>query len=46
VEVLGILPIIIETGEILKKAGEQRLENQNFGPQIINRIKVLMSRVI
>jgi len=35
VEVLGILPIIVETEEILKKAGEQRLEDQNFGSQII-----------
>ena len=34
-EVLCILPIIVETEEILKKAEEQRLENQNFGSQIM-----------
>jgi len=36
VEDLGILPDIVEIGGRLKRTEEQKLEDQNVGPQIIN----------
>jgi len=36
VEILGISPIIVEIREMSKRIGEQRLGNQNIGPQVIN----------
>jgi len=35
VEVLGILPSIVEIEGRLKRIGEQKLENLNIGSQII-----------
>jgi len=36
VEDLGILPDIVKIGGGFKRTEEQKLEDKNFGPQIIN----------
>ena len=35
-EILGTLPIIVETREKLKRIREQKLGDQKIGPQVIN----------